>query len=122
MTAVHNVSHVLKCSELLKQTCQVANVLKNQCGVVKGDTVVICMPAMPLAVCAMLACARIGAVHRFVPSYSNTVQLYNRVMSWQYTLFPHVHKTTPTHSLQFTFAIVYTYMYNTTSSCCYKLP
>lgn len=53
-------------SELLKQTCKVANVLKNQCGVKKGDVVVICMPAMPLAVAAMLACARIGAVHRYV--------------------------------------------------------
>ena len=52
------------CSELLKQTCQVANVLKNQCGVKKGDTVIIYMPTMPLAVASMLACARIGAVHR----------------------------------------------------------
>lgn len=43
-------------------TCKLANVLKDQ-EVKKGDRVVIYMPAMPLAVAAMLACARIGAVH-----------------------------------------------------------
>ena len=34
--------------------------------------VAICMPAMPLAVSSMLACARIGAVHR----YSDSVYIY----------------------------------------------
>ena len=69
---VTNYFHLeVKCSSLansvrnlLEQTCQVANVLKNQCGVKKGDIVVIYMPTMPLAVASMLACARIGAVHR----------------------------------------------------------
>ena len=50
------------CRELLDQTCQIANVLRNA-GVQKGDKVMIYMPAMPLAVAAMLACARMGAVH-----------------------------------------------------------
>ena len=48
--------------ELLEQTCQIANVLRDV-GVKKGDKVMIYMPAMPLAVAAMLACARMGAVH-----------------------------------------------------------
>ena len=48
--------------ELLEQTCQIANVLRNV-GVQKGDKVMIYMPMMPLAVAAMLACARMGAVH-----------------------------------------------------------
>ena len=48
--------------ELLDQTCQIANVLRNA-GVQKGDKVMIYMPMMPLAVAAMLACARMGAVH-----------------------------------------------------------
>ena len=48
--------------ELLDQTCQIANVLRDV-GVKKGDKVMIYMPAMPLAVAAMLACARMGAVH-----------------------------------------------------------
>jgi len=48
--------------ELLENTCRIANVLRNA-GVEKGDKVMIYMPAMPLAVAAMLACARMGAVH-----------------------------------------------------------
>ena len=51
------------CSELLGMTCRVANVLK-RLGVKKHDTVLIYMPVFPLAVASMLACARIGAVHR----------------------------------------------------------
>ena len=48
--------------KLLDQTCQIANVLSDV-GVKKGDKVMIYMPAMSLAVAAMLACARMGAVH-----------------------------------------------------------
>ena len=48
--------------ELLDQACQIANVLKNA-GIQKGEKVMIYMPIMPLAVAAMLACARMGAVH-----------------------------------------------------------
>ncbi len=51
------------CSTLLDMTCQVANVLKKD-GVKKGDRVAIYMPVSPLLVAAMLACARIGAIHR----------------------------------------------------------
>ena len=51
--------------ELLQKTCRLANVLK-QNGIKKGDTVVIVMPICPMAVAAMLACARIGAIHRYV--------------------------------------------------------
>ena len=51
--------------ELLEQTCRLANVLKAQ-GVKKGDRVVLYMPMIPEAAYAMLACARIGAVHSVV--------------------------------------------------------
>ena len=44
---------------------RLANVLKGY-GVKKGDVVCIYMPVSPLAVAAMLACARIGAPHRSV--------------------------------------------------------
>ena len=53
--------------ELLEKTCQIANMLK-KAGVTKGDKVMIYMPAMPLAVAAMLACARTGAVHWYIGS------------------------------------------------------
>ena len=46
-------------------TCQIANVLKSQ-GVKKGDRVAIYMPVSLEAAATMLACTRIGAVHRWV--------------------------------------------------------
>ncbi len=51
--------------ELHEHVCQLANVLKSR-GVRKGDRVCIYMPMIPEAVYAMLACARIGAVHSVV--------------------------------------------------------
>ena len=48
--------------QLLETTCKVANVLKDY-GISRGDRVIIFLPAMPLAVASMLACARMGAVH-----------------------------------------------------------
>ena len=51
--------------QLHAQTCRMANVLK-ELGVGKGDRVVLYMPMVPEAAYAMLACARIGAVHSVV--------------------------------------------------------
>ena len=51
--------------ELLEQVCRFANALKAK-GVQKGDRVSIYMPMIPEAAIAMLACARIGAVHSIV--------------------------------------------------------
>ena len=62
-----NIDEVKKItySELHKEVCLMANVLlKND--VNKGDKVTIYMPMIPEAVYAMLACARIGAVHSVV--------------------------------------------------------
>lgn len=51
--------------QLLEEVSKFAGVLKAK-GVSKGDTIVIYMPMVPEAVIAMLACARIGAVHSVV--------------------------------------------------------
>ena len=51
--------------QLYEQVCRFANVLKGR-GVKKGDRVSIYMPMVPEAAVAMLACARIGAVHSIV--------------------------------------------------------
>ena len=51
--------------DLLGKVCQVANALKS-IGVHKGDRVCIYMPMVPELSIAMLACARIGAVHSVV--------------------------------------------------------
>ncbi len=51
--------------ELHGEVCRFANVLKGL-GVAKGDSVILYMPMIPEAAYAMLACARIGAVHSIV--------------------------------------------------------
>jgi acetyl-CoA synthetase len=51
--------------ELYEETCRFANLLKQR-GVRRGDRVMIYMPMIPEAAAAMLACARIGAVHSVV--------------------------------------------------------
>ncbi|MGZ3779733.1 MAG: acetate--CoA ligase [Pseudobdellovibrionaceae bacterium] len=51
--------------ELHKEVCRFANVLKKM-GVKKGDVVTIYMPMIPETAFAMLACARIGAIHSVV--------------------------------------------------------
>jgi len=60
-----NVSRKLSYRELHAEVCQFANVLKHL-GVKKGDRIAIYMPMVPEAAVAMLACARIGAVHSVV--------------------------------------------------------
>ena len=52
-------------SELHQQVCRFSNALKAR-GVKKGDCVCIYMPMIPEAAIAMLACARIGAIHSVV--------------------------------------------------------
>ncbi len=47
------------------EVCRFANVLKKR-GVKKGDRVTIYLPMIPEAAYAMLACARIGAIHSVV--------------------------------------------------------
>ena len=51
--------------QLYQQVCQFANVLKS-IGAQKGDRICIYMPMIPEATVAMLACARIGAIHSIV--------------------------------------------------------
>ncbi|MBC7986437.1 MAG: acetate--CoA ligase [Sphingomonadaceae bacterium] len=52
-------------AELHREVCRFANVLKAE-GVAKGDRVTVYMPMIPEAAFALLACARIGAVHSVV--------------------------------------------------------
>ncbi len=64
--------------ELHEQVCRLANVLKNR-GVKKGDRVTIYLPMIPEAAYAMLACARIGAVHSIVFGGFSPDSLSNRI-------------------------------------------
>ena len=64
--------------ELLEQTSRMANVLKAQ-GIGKGDRVVLYLPMIPEAAYAMLACARIGAIHSVVFAGFSPDALANRI-------------------------------------------
>jgi acetyl-CoA synthetase len=65
--------------ELHAQVCRLANVLKSR-GVDKGDRVCIYMPMVPEAVYAMLACARIGAIHSVVFGGFSPEALKDRIL------------------------------------------
>jgi len=65
--------------ELLDQVCRFANVLKKH-GVKKGDRVSIYMPMIPELAVAMLACARIGAVHSIVFGGFSPTALADRIV------------------------------------------
>jgi acetyl-CoA synthetase len=58
-------SRKISYAEAHAETCRMANVLKSH-GVKKGDRVTVYLPMIPEAAYAMLACARIGAVHSVV--------------------------------------------------------
>ncbi len=60
-----NVAKHITYAELSEQVNKLANVYK-QLGVGKGDRIVLYMPMVPEAAYAMLACARIGAIHSIV--------------------------------------------------------
>ncbi len=60
-----NVSEHISYRKLHDRVCRMANVLKDL-GVTKGDRVVLYLPMVPEAAYAMLACARIGAIHSIV--------------------------------------------------------
>lgn len=65
--------------ELKDEVCKLANALKSR-GVKKGDRVTIYMPMVPEAAYAMLACARIGAVHSVVFGGFSPESLKNRIL------------------------------------------
>eukprot|EP01018_Ginkgo_biloba_P003584 Gb_41406 [translate_table: standard] len=65
--------------ELLEKVCQLANYLKD-IGVAKGDAVAIYLPMLEELPIAMLACARIGAVHSVVFAGFSAESLAQRIV------------------------------------------
>ncbi|WP_294248820.1 acetate--CoA ligase [uncultured Sphingomonas sp.] len=65
--------------DLHEQVCRLANALKGL-GVAKGDRVTIYLPMIPEAAFAMLACARIGAIHSIVFGGFSPESLANRIV------------------------------------------
>jgi acetyl-CoA synthetase len=64
--------------ELYEKTCQFSNAMEAQ-GIKKGDRVIIYMPMVPEAAIAMLACARVGAVHSVVFAGFSASSLADRI-------------------------------------------
>ena len=73
-----NDSSKITYAQLKDEVCRLANALKER-GVKKGDRVTIYMPMIPEAVYAMLACARIGAVHSVVFGGFSPASLKGRI-------------------------------------------
>jgi acetyl-CoA synthetase len=76
--AVDATHRVITYQNLHDEVCKVANTLKSL-GVKKGDRVCIYMPMIPETVFAMLACARIGAVHSVVFAGFSSSALAGRI-------------------------------------------
>ncbi len=68
--------------QLYEKTCEFSNALKAQ-GIGKGDRVIIYMPMVPEAAIAMLACARIGAIHSVVFAGFSAISLSDRINDCQ---------------------------------------
>ena len=74
-----SVNRSLSYRELHEQVCRLGNVLKER-GVHRGDRVCIYMPMIPEAAVAMLACARIGAIHSVVFGGFSPNSLSDRIL------------------------------------------
>ena len=69
-------------NELFQKTCQFSNVLQDK-GISEGDRVIIYMPMIPEAAIAMLACARVGAIHSVVFAGFSSSALADRINDCQ---------------------------------------
>jgi len=70
---------ILTYRQLYKKVCQFANVLKNN-GAKKGDRICIYMPMVPELAIALLACARIGAIHSVVFGGFSAQSIADRIL------------------------------------------
>jgi len=71
-------SRTITYADLYRDVCKFANVLKSL-GIKKGDRVIIYLPMVPELPIAMLACARIGAIHIVVFSGFSAASLRDRI-------------------------------------------
>ncbi len=73
------VSKKITYRELYENVCKFGNVLKDR-GIKKGDRVILYMPMVPEAAYAMLACARVGAIHSVVFAGFSPEALASRII------------------------------------------
>ncbi|MDB4022886.1 propionyl-CoA synthetase [Pelagibacteraceae bacterium] len=77
-SAMSNIKKKYTYQELTNEVSILAGALQRQ-GIVKGDRIIIYMPMIPEAIMAMLACARIGAVHSVVFGGFASKELASRI-------------------------------------------
>ena len=73
-----DVEHITY-AQLSSRVNKMANLLKNEFGVKKGDRVILYMPMIPEAAYAMLACTRLGAIHSIVFGGFSSEALRDRI-------------------------------------------
>ena len=78
----HEASRTITYKDLHQQVCAFAQVLKNN-GAKKGDRICIYMPMVPELTIAVLACARIGAVHSVIFAGFSAQSISDRVQDAQ---------------------------------------
>jgi propionyl-CoA synthetase len=78
-SAYLNVMEKWTYKDIQNRVGRIANILKKKFGVDKGDRVLLYMPMIPVSVFAMLACARIGAIHSVVFGGFAAKELANRI-------------------------------------------
>ena len=78
-SAYTGISETYSYRELQKSVAQLATVFKTKYGLEPGDRVLIYCPMVPPAAFAMLACARIGAIHSVVFGGFAAKELANRI-------------------------------------------
>ncbi|KPA83996.1 putative acetyl-CoA synthetase [Leptomonas pyrrhocoris] len=82
-----NVTATITYGQMYTQVVEMANVLKSQYGVRKGDCVAIYLPMIPAAAVAMLACARIGAIVSVIFGGFSAQSIVTRVTDCRPKLF-----------------------------------
>ena len=71
---------------MLDRTGRIASIMQKKFGVKKGDRVLLYMPMIPVSAFAMLACARIGAIHSVVFGGFAAKELASRIDDCRPTL------------------------------------
>lgn len=78
-SAYLNIQEKLTYKEVHNRVGRIANIMKKQFGINKGDRVLLYMPMIPVSAFFMLACARLGAIHSVVFGGFAAKELANRI-------------------------------------------
>lgn len=78
-SAYLNISEKFTYNDMHNRIGRIASIMQKKFHITKGDRVLLYMPMIPVSVYAMLACARIGAIHSVVFGGFAAKELANRI-------------------------------------------